>query len=258
MPDPLKDLLSRFPANSLQFEIGVQSFNPVVQNLISRRQDNQQTELNLRWIRKNTVAHIHADLIFGLPAEDLNSFAAGFDQLWKLNPHEIQLGILKRLRGTVISRHNQVYDMQYLPTPPYTVLSTSEIDFNTMQRVSRMARFWDLTANSGKFTRSLRLLLAEQPFFNFLRFSDWLYAELEQPHSIALKRLYAAVYTALITVFEIDQERAALAIRQDFADAGIKDSLKFLNETSRPALKSAGQALTPGLNRRQHQHTPAQ
>ena len=44
LPDKLKDMLKRFPANSLQFEIGVQTFDPDIQNLISRKQNNEKTK----------------------------------------------------------------------------------------------------------------------------------------------------------------------------------------------------------------------
>ena len=52
---------------------------------------------------------VHVDLIAGLPGEDVASFAQGFDRLWALQPHEIQVGILKRLRGTPIIRHTGPY-----------------------------------------------------------------------------------------------------------------------------------------------------
>ena len=73
----------------LQFEVGIQSFNEEVQQRISRRQDNAKTEANLRWLVHESPAHLHADLIFGLPGETLASFAAGFDRLHALGPHEI-------------------------------------------------------------------------------------------------------------------------------------------------------------------------
>jgi radical SAM superfamily enzyme YgiQ (UPF0313 family) len=69
LPDALKEMLQRFPANRLQFEIGVQTFDPEIQTLISRRQDNDKTKENLRWLRENTGAHLHTDLIFGLPGD---------------------------------------------------------------------------------------------------------------------------------------------------------------------------------------------
>ncbi|HEY3048583.1 MAG TPA: radical SAM protein, partial [Polaromonas sp.] len=140
LPDRLKALIVQFPAGSLQFEVGIQSFNPEVQQRISRRQDNAKTADNLRWLVGQSQAHVHADLIFGLPGETLESFAQGFDKLYELAPHEIQFGILKRLRGTPITRHTADFAMAYDPQTPYTILQNSTIDFATMQRINRFAR----------------------------------------------------------------------------------------------------------------------
>jgi coproporphyrinogen III oxidase-like Fe-S oxidoreductase len=71
LPDRLKALIAQFPAGSLQFEVGIQSFNPEVQQRISRKQDNAKTADNLRWLVNESRAHVHADLIFGLPGETL-------------------------------------------------------------------------------------------------------------------------------------------------------------------------------------------
>lgn len=105
LPDALKEAILLFPAGSLQLEIGVQSFNTDVQSLISRKQDNEKSEENIRWLKEHTHAHMHADLIVGLPGENIDSFAKGFNRLVDINPHEIQVGILKRLRGTPVLRH---------------------------------------------------------------------------------------------------------------------------------------------------------
>ncbi|MCH8177706.1 MAG: cobalamin-dependent protein, partial [Proteobacteria bacterium] len=81
LPDKLKAVLARFPPNSLQLEIGVQTFDPEIQARISRKQNNAKTSENLRWLRENTGAHIHADLIFGLTGYTLDNFAQSFNQL---------------------------------------------------------------------------------------------------------------------------------------------------------------------------------
>ena len=128
LPDRLKAMIARFPPGVLQFEIGIQSFNPAVQQGISRRQDNDRTCANLDWLVRHSHAHLHTDLIFGLPGETLSSFAAGFDRLYALQPDEIQLGILKRLRGTPIARHTLEYGMVYDTQPPYTITQTGVID----------------------------------------------------------------------------------------------------------------------------------
>jgi len=65
-----------------------------------------------------------------IPGEDLESFAEGFDRLVKLRPHEIQVGVLKRLKGTPIIRHTNIFDMTYNPAPPYNLLSNRDLSFS--------------------------------------------------------------------------------------------------------------------------------
>jgi radical SAM superfamily enzyme YgiQ (UPF0313 family) len=189
LPDALKEVIVRFPPGTLQFEIGIQTFDPEVQARVSRRQDNAAAEANLRWLREHSRAHLHVDLIAGLPGEDLAGFGRGFDRLVHLAPHEIQFGILKRLRGAPIARHTEAFDLRFNPDPPYNILSTRDLDFASLQRMSRFARYWDLVANSGRFPRTLALLLGASPFARFLAFSDWLYARVGQTHAIAHERL---------------------------------------------------------------------
>ncbi len=160
LPDSLKELIVPFPPGALQFEVGIQTFNDDVSHLISRHQDNALVEQNLSWLRDHTSVHVHADLIVGLPGESLDSFAAGFDRLVKLRPHEIQVGILKRLRGTPIVRHDAEWQMVYSPHPPYEVLQTKLLDFATIQELRRFAKLWDTIANSGNFVETLPLVWA--------------------------------------------------------------------------------------------------
>ena len=100
-------------------------------------------------------AGLFADLIAGLPGESLASFGEGFDKLVRLGPHEIQVGVLKRLRGTPIIRHTDAFAMRYNPEPPYNVLATAAIDFPTLRRVDSFAYHWERIANSGRFVDSL-------------------------------------------------------------------------------------------------------
>lgn len=216
LPDALKDGIMKFPAGTLQFEIGIQSFNPEVQTLVSRKQNNDKAAENIRWLCKNSHAHLHVDLIAGLPGEDIESFARGFDKLVALAPHEIQFGILKRLRGTPIIRHTEQYGLIFDPYPPYTILATDRIDFDTMQQLVRFARYWDLVANSGRFAHTMPLILRESPFVNFMKLSNWLYASTDATHRIALERL-AVLVTKWLIEEGVDAEQAAAVVRSDYA-----------------------------------------
>ena len=249
LPDALKDGIKKFPPGTLQFEIGIQSFNPDVQALVSRKQNNEKAAENIRWLCENSHAHMHVDLIAGLPGEDVASFARGFDRLLALQPHEIQFGILKRLRGTPIIRHTEQYGLVFDPHPPYTILATDRIDFNQMQQLVRFARYWDLVANSGRFAHTLPLILRDSPFANFMRLSNWLYATTDATNRIALERL--AVLVGQWLVLEgMEQEQVATVLRSDYAGQA---NTKLKTQ----ALKKAEGKAEHALPQRQARHLAA-
>jgi len=238
LPDALRDEIAWFPSGAVQLEIGIQSFNPEVCTLHSRRQDLVRTAENFRFLRESTGVHIHADLIVGLPGETLESFGAGFDRLVSFGPQEIQVGILKRLRGTPIIRHDDAWAMRYSPMPPYEILENRLLDFPTLQRLRRFARYWDLVANSGRFTMSLPLVWsgAHSPFHRFLAFSDWLHAQLRQTHAIAHDRLAQALLRWLTEVAEVPQDTATNAMAEDWRRLGRRDLPGWLGTVTVPGL----------------------
>lgn len=225
LPDALKDAIKQFPPGTLQLEIGIQSFNPEVQATISRKQNNEKAAENLRWLCEQSHAHLHVDLIAGLPGEDLDSFARGFDKLVAIHPHEIQFGILKRLRGTPVIRHTEAYGLVFDHYPPYTILANDCIDFASMQRLVRFARFWDMIANSGRFANTLPVVLDDAPFANFMALADWLYAKTDATHRIALDRL-AALVAEWLRERGHDADKVAALIESDYAGQAHKLHLK--------------------------------
>ena len=249
LPDKLKDMLKRFPANSLQFEIGVQTFDPDIQNLISRKQNNEKTKANLTWLRENTGAHLHTDLIFGLPSDSLQNFADSFDQLIALKPHEIQLGILKRLRGAPLNRHNKSYQLRYNPEAPYNILSTSSVTFQEMQIINRFARFWDMIGNSCRFANTLPIILREQPFQRFLQLSEQLYQLAGSSWKITLKRQFELIYTILTDHFSEDMSNVKSLLAIDYQRSKLKGIPTY--ELSNPVSK---QKRTGTANKRQQLH----
>ena len=254
LPERLKGLIARFPAGTLQFEVGIQTFNEEVQRLISRRQDNAAAQANLRWLREQSSAHLHVDLIAGLPGEDVASFARGFDRLVALRPHEIQVGILKRLRGAPIARHAGAFGLRFNPQPPYNVLATDRIDFATMQRLVRFARYWDLVANSGRFARVLPLLLGEAPFDGFLAFADAMYAATGRTHAIANERLYEHLHAHLLAR-GTPAETATEALAADYLASGARGRLGFVDVE--PLMRPRRGDAAPAAPQRQQRHLRA-
>ena len=238
LPDALKDLIVRFPAGTLQFEVGIQTFNETVCELISRHQDNEVAEENLRWLRDNTGVHVHADLIVGLPGESWESFADGFDRLVRLGPNEIQVGILKRLRGTPIIRHDDEWQMAYSPHPPFEILSNKLLDFSAIQELRRFAKYWDAIANSGNFVESLVSLwepdfndniedrlsdAAPSPFGEFRRLAAWIYRQERKSHGIPLGRLVELLFVYLTTIKGLSPSDVAGSLWRDYQRGGRSD-----------------------------------
>jgi hypothetical protein len=213
-------------------------------------------EENFRFLRNETGVHIHADLIVGLPGETLESFAAGFDRLVALGPQEIQVGLLKRLRGTPIVRHDDEWQMRYNPHPPYEILQNRSIDFATMQKLRRFARHWDLVGNSGNFIETTpQIWKGASPFDSFLRFSEWLHAQIGRTDSVALVRLMELVFEFLTREAKRELRQVAEILWRDYQRAGRRDKPAFLKEfvANEAPIINAGKRKTT-LPKRQARH----
>ena len=224
-PDELRAALAAFPPHSLQLEIGLQSFHPAVLETIRRPQNIDRAADNLRFLREQTRAWLHTDLIAGLPGETPESFAAGFDRLFALGPHEIQLGILKKLPGAPLARHDDEFAMRYDPAPPYEVRSTRDWPADQLARVARAAHWWDAIVNSQRFIPAAPLVWRGAPsvFGAFLELSDWLGARFPREHGVPLADLVEALFVYLTQVRGISPAAAADALLHGYRHAGARD-----------------------------------
>lgn len=226
-PDELKEMLKRFPPHCLQLEVGIQTLNLGIAKNIKRNLKLEKIKENLRFLENETKAHLHVDLIIGLPGESIESFASNLDELYALTKCEIQLGILKKLSGTTINRHDIEYGMVYSDTPPYDILKNDLIDFASMQDMKRFARFWDIVYNSGNFQKTTRLLFKDGKVFeNFYAFSKWLYARSESTYKISLDRIAEYLYEYLSKSY--DSDMVAMTILEDVMGVGGRKIPPFL------------------------------
>jgi radical SAM superfamily enzyme YgiQ (UPF0313 family) len=235
LPEELRKRIQQFPAGSLQFEVGIQTWDAEVAKLVSRRLDKEKTRDNFQFLVESTGVHIHADLIAGLPGETLESFARGFDSVSQLKPHEIQVGILKRLRGTPIIRHDAEWGMLYQEQAPYTVLQTRTMSFQTLQDIGRFAHFWDLIANSGNFKETLAYLrhraAARQDgslFWQFWDLARFLSVRHPQGHGIALIRLLESMWEYLRSLPGVDPDSIRAMLLRDYTGTVSRDIPAFL------------------------------
>jgi hypothetical protein len=248
-PAELRERLTLFPPGTLQLEVGIQTLNADVASSIHRRLDMDKITANLRFLEEETNAHLHVDLIIGLPGESAESFGRNLNRLATLTRAEIQLGVLKKLSGTTLNRHDAVHGMTYLPYPPYEILANDLIDFTAMQDLKRMARFWDLLYNSGNFQDSVRLLWPDQDVYaGFLRFSKWMYGATLSTWQISLKRLAELLFAYLTEELGLAGDTAANAIAADLLKVKGRPLPLVIsdNMTIHRGALAAGNALSPG------------
>jgi len=164
-------LLEAAPPGRIQFEIGLQSFFEPALKASSRKMDIEKAERNIRSLIKLQNVHIHIDLIAGLPYETLPDFINSFDRAYSLNAHNLQLGFLKLLHGSVLREQAEVLGLQYSPEPPYEIICNPWLSSNDIKTLKQAENALQHTRNKQRFVSTLDYVLeatGERPF-NLMR-----------------------------------------------------------------------------------------
>lgn len=141
-----------------RFEVGVQSFNSNTLKAVGRIQNNERLKSVITRLRDAEVV-MHVDLIAGLPYEGVDSFRNSFNELFALGASELQLGILKLLKGTAMKRKSGLYGFVYDESPPYEIQKTTWLSEGELMQINACALAVEKYWNSGKCRRSLSLCL---------------------------------------------------------------------------------------------------
>ena len=145
------NILSKVKNDYFQFEIGVQSLNKDTLQAINRKMNWDKVSSNILRILKMDNIHIHLDLIPGLPHEDFESFKDSFNRVYKLKPHQLQLGFLKVLPGTLMEEKSSLYGMKYLSNAPYTILKNNWLGYAELIKLHNFEKSFDIFYNSHNF-----------------------------------------------------------------------------------------------------------
>ena len=154
-------LLGSMPQGLVQFEIGVQSTNPLTLKEINRTMDFSKVARAVSRLKANQNIHLHLDLIAGLPLEDYQSFATSFNQVYALKPEKLQLGFLKLLKGSNMERRKEAYDLVTGEAPPYEVMATKWLTFYKILRIKSVEETLETYYNSRQFLHSTTWLERE-------------------------------------------------------------------------------------------------
>lgn len=168
-------LIQRMRPGLIQLEIGVQSTNPETLKAIHRTVNLEILKKNVASVHTFQNTHQHLDLIAGLPQEDYVSFQKSFNEVYKMQPDQLQLGFLKVLAGTQIWEHTKEYEIVYQDMPPYEVLYSKWISYEEILILKGVEQMVEVYYNSLQFVYSVAYLVPyfKTPFSFYQKLADY-------------------------------------------------------------------------------------
>ena len=154
-------LMKQMRPGLIQLEIGVQTTNLMVVKEIRRTMDLDKVARRVAQVNTFGNIHQHLDLIAGLPYEDIESFHRSFNDVYKMEPEQLQLGFLKVLKGSYMEEMKQKYGLLSQSKPPYEVLRTNWLSYEEVIRLKGVEEMVEVYYNSGQFRRTMKYLVQE-------------------------------------------------------------------------------------------------
>ena len=180
-----------------QFEIGIQSTHGPTLEAVNRSTNIDKVKENVRRLLALGNAHIHVDLIAGLPYEDYATFRKSFNDVYGLGADNLQLGFLKMLKGTQIREQAEQFNYKFMDKAPYQVISNDFISAVELARLKQIEEVLDLYNNRGGFKASLEYAISAvgQTSFDFYeKFAEFFYRNGFQHRSHKKEDLYRIFY----------------------------------------------------------------
>ena len=159
----------------IQLEIGVQSTNPKTVEAIHRTMDLTKLAEVVSRVKGFGNIHQHLDLIAGLPYEDLESFQKSFDDVYGMQPDQLQLGFLKVLKGSGMKEDADGYEIRYHEHAPYEVLTTRWLNYGEVLTLKGVEEMVEVYYNSRQFDRTIAHIMEQydSPYRFFLELAEY-------------------------------------------------------------------------------------
>lgn len=199
------ELLSTAPSGLIQLECGIQSVNTNTLMAVERKSNTEKALANIASLVKKGNIHVHADLVAGLPYENIASFKDSFDMTYKALPHYIQLGFLKLLKGTKLRDEAKKYGYKFREYAPYEILESNAMSFEQLGKLKDLEEILERYRNSGRFTETLKFLTNRNGISAFDFYSKFAKFNLKRGY-LQNPMKSVQLYTVLLEFFKKDPD----------------------------------------------------
>ena len=153
------EILNSMRPGAVQLEIGVQTTNKASIKAIRRKMDIDKLRNVVAKLKRAKNIHLHLDLIAGLPYEDIESFRNSFNDVYNMEPDELQLGFLKLLYGSTMYDDAEGYGIVCKSFPPYEVLYTNWLSFEHVLSLKKTEEVVEIYYGTGQFVNIINYLM---------------------------------------------------------------------------------------------------
>lgn len=115
--------------------LGVQDFEPAVQEAVHRIQPREMTQQTIDWLREMNFASINLDLIYGLPHQTVDSFNRTLDIVLAMQPD--RLAVFSYAHVPWVKPAQKILEQKILPTPEVKL----QLLKNVIERLTENERY---------------------------------------------------------------------------------------------------------------------
>jgi radical SAM superfamily enzyme len=230
------DVLKHARPGLFQFEVGIQTTHQPTMHAIQRPMSFSLLREKCLEILAMGNIHLHVDLIAGLPYETFERFLTSFDDVYQIGAHQLQLGFLKVLKGTAISRELDLHAYKVRHNAPYEVLSNKYIDFESLCVLKEMETLLEYYSNSGKFIHSMAFFMKKQnakPSAFFIGLAEYFNKNGYFSSPVGTYRLYEILYGYYVETFE-ESDLFKDLLKVDYYFANLKGQRALFNYEDMP------------------------
>ncbi|OQY19621.1 MAG: hypothetical protein B6I36_03595 [Desulfobacteraceae bacterium 4572_35.1] len=130
-------------------QVGLQSAQPQVLRHINRVLKIEQFSTKVQMLSSAGVT-FGIDLIYGLPGDNLEGFRQSIDFALQFGPNQVEMFPLALLPGTKLAADRELFGLQALQQPPYTITSTDNMTTNQLLRCQMLANASAIFYNTGR------------------------------------------------------------------------------------------------------------
>lgn len=243
-PDIRKFIHEKVPKGLFRFEIGIQTVNQMANLEVQRKQNFEKTKAIIQELEYKVEMHL--DLIVGMALDHWEDIKYSFEEVFKLEAPELQLGFLKFLKGTPVRKKYKEHGFVFDPEPPYQIIESNYLSKTELERITKLEHALEIYWNSAKAQNTLRYVNTKYSAFDFLLSLGEYFGTKRSYHKYSMNDVFYIANEFVELKYPEDTLLKELIALDYYLHFKVKPQILFLSEVEKPEKNTLIEQL--GLN----------